>query len=202
MQGGAANVSWAGNRFAFTGTVGSAHETNTVLGALSGGLLDLGAGNTIYADAYAYYKLSDDIDLTARATFAHTVSDASGDFIVGLSDIDSNAFAFGANVGNFEFSVSQPLAITNGALRYAYAEYDVVKMDKNKYELNVVDTYVENLSLCPEKRELRLMGTYRHKFGEFTDGAFGFIYRINPNHTDDFGNESIFMLKMSHRLGV
>jgi hypothetical protein len=202
MQGGAANVSWAGNRFAFTGTVGSAHETNTVLGALSDGLLDLGAGNTIYADAYAYYKLSDDIDLTARATFAHTVSDASGDFIVGLSDIDSNAFAFGANVGNFEFSVSQPLAITNGALRYAYAEYDVVKMDKNKYELNVVDTYVENLSLRPEKRETRLMGTYRHKFGEFTDGAFGFIYRINPNHTDDFGNESIFILKMSHRLGV
>lgn len=202
MQGGAANVSWAGNRFAFTGTVGSAHESDTILGAQTGGLLNLGNGNTMYLDAVAQYKLSDDIDLTARATFAHTVSDASGDFIVGLSDIDSNAFAFGANVGNFEFSVSQPLAITNGALRYAYAEYDVVKMDKNKYELNVVDTYVENLSLCPEKRELRLMGTYRHKFGEFTDGAIGFIYRVNPNHTDEFGNESIFMLKMSHRLGI
>ena len=72
----------------------------------------------------------------------------------------------------------------------------------HKYELNVVDTHVEDLSLRPEKRETRLMGTYRHKFGEFTDGAFGFIYRINPNHTDDFGNESIFMLKMSHRLGI
>ena len=202
MQGGAANVSWAGNRFAFTGTVGSAHESDTILGAQTGGLLNLGNGNTMYLDAVAQYKLSDDIDLTARATFAHTASDASGDFIVGLSDIDSNAFAFGANVGNFEFSVSQPLAITNGALRYAYAEYDVVKMDKNKYELDVVDTYVENLSLCPEKRELRLMGTYRHNFGEFTDGAIGFIYRVNPNHTDEFGNESIFMLKMSHRLGI
>ena len=202
MQGGAANVSWAGNRFAFTGTVGSAHESDTILGAQTGGLLNLGNGNTMYFDAVAQYKLSDDIDLTARATFAHTASDASGDFIVGLSDIDSNAFAFGANVGNFEFSVSQPLAITNGALRYAYAEYDVVKMDKNKYELNVVDTYVENLSLCPEKRELRLMGTYRHNFGEFTDGAIGFIYRVNPNHTDDFGNESIFMMKLTHRLGI
>ena len=202
MQGGAANVSWAGNRFAFTGTVGSAHESDTILGAQTGGLLNLGNGNTMYLDAVAQYKLSDDIDLTARATFAHTASDASGDFIVGLSDIDSNAFAFGANVGNFEFSVSQPLAITNGALRYAYAEYDVVKMDKNKYELNVVDTYVENLSLCPEKRELRLMGTYRHNFGEFTDGAIGFIYRVNPNHTDEFGNESIFMMKLTHRLGI
>jgi hypothetical protein len=46
------------------------------------------------------------------------------------------------------------------------------------------------------------MGTYRHNFGEFTDGAFGFIYRVNPNHTDKFGNESIFMLKLSHRLGI
>ncbi|MFQ6703303.1 MAG: hypothetical protein ACLRFO_03850 [Alphaproteobacteria bacterium] len=202
MQGADAHATWKNNRFAFTGAVGSAHESNTVLGALSDGLLNLGAGNTIYADAYAYYKLSDDIDLTARATFARTSADASGDFVMGLTDIDSNAFAFGANIGNFEFSVSQPLAITNGALQYAYAEYDIVSVEDNKYELNVVDTHVEDLSLRPEKRETRLMGTYRHKFGEFTDGAFGFIYRINPNHTDDFGNESIFMLKMSHRLGI
>jgi len=47
-----------------------------------------------------------------------------------------------------------------------------------------------------------LMGTYRHQFGDFTDGAVGFIYRINPNHTDDFGNESIFMMKLTHRLGI
>ena len=202
MQGADAHATWKNDRFVFTGSVGSAHETNTVLGALSDGLLNLGAGDTIYADVYAYYKLSDDINLTARATFARTVADASGDFVMGLTDIDSSAFAFGANIGNFEFSVSQPLAITNGALQYAYAEYDVVSGADNKYELNVVDTHVENLSLRPERREMRLMGTYRHKFGEFTDGAFGFIYRINPNHTDDFGNESIFMLKMSHRLGI
>ena len=72
----------------------------------------------------------------------------------------------------------------------------------NGYQLNVIDTHVENLSLRPEKREMRLMGTYRHQFGDFTDGAVGFIYRINPNHTDDFGNESIFMMKLTHRLGI
>ena len=111
-------------------------------------------------------------------------------------------YNFKWNIENHQHLGLHTEAITDGVLQYAYAEYDVVSGADNKYELKVVDTHVENLSLRPEKRETRLMGTYRHKFGEFTDGAFGVIYRINPNHTDDFGNESIFMLKMSHRLGV
>lgn len=202
MQGGATHIAWTGDKFKFTGSVGNAHESDTLLGAQTGGVLNLGDGDTMYVDAVAQYKLSDDIDLMARATFAQTKSNAGGDFIVGLSDIESNAFAFGANIGNFEFSVSQPLAITDGVLQYAYAEYDVVKGDDNKYELNIVDTHVEDLSLKSEKRETRFMATYRHQFGEFTDGAIGFIYRVNPNHTDDFGNESVFMMKVSHRLGI
>ena len=202
MQGADAHFVWKSDKFAFTGTVGAAYETNTVLGALSDGLLDLGGGNTIYADVYAQYKLSEDVDFTARATFAQTAADASGDFIMGLTDIESNAFALGANFGNFEFSVAQPLAIRGGVLKYAYAEYDVVQVADGQYELNIVDTHIEDLALRPEKRELRLMGTYRHNFGEFTDGAIGFIYRVNPNHTDEFGNESVFMLKLSHRLGI
>jgi len=119
-----------------------------------------------------------------------------------MSDIESNAFAIGANVGKWELTVAQPLAITNGSVNYATADYDVVKVDDYKYDLVVNDTGVKVLDLSPEKRELRISGTYRHNFGEFTDAAFGFIYRINPNHTDEFGNESIFMLKMTHRLGI
>ena len=202
MQGGAANVAWTGDKFKFIGSVGNAHETDTLLGAQTGGLLNLGDGDTMYVDAVAQYKVSDMVDLTARATFAQTRSNARGEFVMGLTDITSNAFAFGANIGNFEFGISQPLAITDGALQYAYAQYDVVDAPDNGYQLNVIDTHVEDLSLRPEKREMRLMGTYRHQFGDFTDGAVGFIYRINPNHTDDFGNESIFMMKLTHRLGI
>ena len=202
MQGGAANVAWTGDKFKFIGSVGNAHETDTLLGAQTGGLLNLGDGDTMYVDAVAQYKVSDMVDLTARATFAQTRSNARGEFVMGLTDITSNAFAIGANIGNFEFGISQPLAITDGALQYAYAQYDVVDAPDNGYQLNVIDTHVENLSLRPEKREMRLMGTYRHQFGDFTDGAVGFIYRINPNHTDDFGNESIFMMKLTHRLGI
>ena len=73
------------------------------------------------------------------------------------------------------------------------------------YPLNLLSfdgTFIENLDLSPDKREVRFTGAYRHNFGEFTDGAVGFIYRVNPNNTDVFGNESIFMMKMTHRLGI
>jgi hypothetical protein len=138
----------------------------------------------------------------ARATFARTQSDVAGDFVLGMSDIYSNAFALGADIGSFEFSVAMPLAIIDGALQYAHAEYDVVETSDNAYQLNIVDTHVADLALDSDMREVRFSGAYRHKFGEFTDGALGFIYRVNPNHTDEFGNESIFMLKLNHRLGI
>ena len=202
MQGAQTYTEWKNDKFAFSATVGTAHETNTLLGAYTDGLLNLGNGNTTYVDALAQYRVNDLIDFTARATFAHTMADATGGLVLGMSDIDSNAFAFGANVGDFEFSVAQPLAITDGALQYAYADYDVIENANGGYELSVVDTHIANLGLVSDKREVRLSGTYRHKFGEFTDGAFGFIYRVNPNHTDDFGNESIFMMKFTHRLGI
>jgi len=56
--------------------------------------------------------------------------------------------------------------------------------------------------LVPTSRELRFTGSYRQKLGDWTDGALGFIYRVNPNNTDDFGDETIFMFKVSHRLGI
>ena len=198
MNGVDSFVAWNNNDFRLKTSFGIANETDTLLGAYTDGLLNLGAGKTMYTDIEAQYKLNANIDVIARATFAKTSSDATGNFILGLSDVYSNAFAFGANIGNFEFSVSQPLAINSGSMKYAYAKYEV-DADSN---LNIVDTYIADLSLKTDVRETRFMGTYRHKFGEFTDGAFGFIYRINPNHTDEFGNESIFMMKINHRLGI
>ncbi len=202
MNGGQSTIAWENEKFSFAGNFGAAYETNTLLGAWTDGLLNLGNGQTMYVDFVGQYNFADMAELTARATFAQTMSDVAGDFVLGMSDVYSNAFALGVNFGAFEFAVSQPLAITRGNLQYAYADYDVVEVDKNKYELKVVDAYVADLDLRPEKREVRFAGTYRHNFGQFTDAAFGFIYRVNPNNTDDFGDESIFMMKLSHRLGI
>ena len=106
------------------------------------------------------------------------------------------------DAGNFSFIVSAPLAISSGAVMYPYANYEVVEKDDDKYDLNITDAHIANINLRPEAREVRFTGTYRHNFGEFTDGAFGFIYRVNPNNTSEFGNESIFMMKLTHRVGI
>jgi len=202
MQGAQSDITWQGDKFGFTTSVGAAHENNTLLGAMSGGLLEMGNGDTMYVDSELRFSPYHDVTFKLRSTFARTMTDATGQFILGMSDIDSNAFAFGVDAGNFSFSVSQPLTISAGTLMYPYANYELVDLGNGKYDLSITDTHIENLDLHPDNREVRFTGTYRHSFGEFTDGAIGFIYRVHPNNTDEFGNESIFMMKMTHRLGI
>lgn len=201
-QGAQSDISWQKDKFGFTTAIGLMHESDTLLGAQTGGLLNMGQGDTTYVDTELRYSPYEKLSFKARATFAHTVSDASGEFILGLSDINSNAFAFGMDAGNFSFSVSQPLTVSSGSLQYAYADYEIIETEDGKYDLAINDAHIENVSLKPAARELRLSGSYRHSFGPWTDGAIGFIYRVNPNNTDEFGNESIFMMKMTHRLGI
>ncbi len=202
IHGAGANVAWHGKYFGFNTTFGNATETNTVLGAYTDGLLNMGAGQTMYVDNELTFRPTDKLKLTARATFARTTTDGAGDFILGVSKLESNAFAIGADWGNWRFSLAQPLAVRRGALQYAYADYDVVDTDDGNFAINVADAHVAEIDLSAEKRELRFSGEYRHNFGEFTDGAIGFIYRVNPNNTDEFGNESILMMKMTHRVGI
>ena len=202
MQGASTQMAWNGKRVGVQATLGVAHETDTLLGAQTDGLLSMGNGDTTYVDVVARWNLTDGVGVVGRATWAQTHSNPHGNFILGMSNIYSNALSVSANIGAFELSVAQPLAIYDGDLQYAYAEYDVADMGNGRYELNVVDTHVADLDLSAGRREVRFTGTYRHSFGEFTDGAIGFIYRVNPNNTDEFGNESVWMMKLTHRLGI
>ncbi len=202
VNGVGADVAWHGKYFGFNTMVGNANETKTVLGAYTDGLLSMGAGQTVYVDNELIFRPIDNLKLTARATFARTTTDGAGDLVLGVSTIESNAFAFGADFGNFRFSVAQPLAVRHGALQYAYADYNIVDTNDGNYALDITDTHVAEIDLRADKREMRFSGEYRHNFGEFTDGALGFIYRVNPNNTNEFGNESIFMMKLTHRVGI
>ena len=202
VHGAQSDIAWNGDKFGFSASVGTMRETDTLLGAMSGGLLDMGNGDTMYVDTELRWAPTDVLAFKLRSTFARTTADASGQFILGMTDIDSNAFAFGMDAGNFSFAVSAPLAISSGSIQYPHANYEIIETDDGKYDLNITDMYVADLNLRPDKREVRFTGTYRHNFGEFTDGAIGFIYRVNPNNTSEFGNESIFMMKMTHRLGI
>ena len=82
-----------------------------------------------------------------------------------------------------------------------YAEFDVVENNGN-YEIVMNNPHVEYIDLAKQKRELRFSSSYKQSIGQWTDAGVGFIYRVNPNNTDAFGNESIFMMKLSHRLGI
>jgi hypothetical protein len=155
MHGVDSHVAYANDTFGFTASVGVARESDTLLGAVTDGLLSLGAGDTTYVDVLAEYKMFDDVRLTGRATFARTSSDETGGMVMGLTDIKSNAFAFGVDYAGFEFTVAQPLAIIDGALQYAHAEYDVVDSMDGNYDLVVRDACIADLSLTPDFREVR-----------------------------------------------
>jgi hypothetical protein len=189
------------DNFAFNVAVGNMHETNTVLGMYSDGILTMRGGDTQYIDVVAEYKPWEDVNLFARSTFANTHVDIIGGLISDVSDIKSNAFAIGANIGGFDFTAAMPLATVDGKMGYSYAEFTVVE-DDGGYTVAIANPHIEYIDLAKDKREMRFSSSYKQPIGEFTDAGVGFIYRVNPNNTDAFGNESIFMFKLHHRLGI
>ena len=200
-NGIAIDTGYKTDKFAFNVAVGNLHETNTVLGMYSDGILTMRGGDTQYIDAVVAYKPFERVKLTMRGTFADTRVDTIGGIISDVSDIKSNAFAIGADVGGFGFTMAMPLATVAGKMGYDYAEYSVVENDGN-FEVAVNNPHVEYIDLAKQKRELRFSSSYKTPLGKWTDAGIGFIYRVNPNNTDAFGNESLFMFKLHHRLGI
>ena len=200
-NGVAIDTGYKTDKFAFNLAVGNLHETNTVLGMYSDGILAMRGGDTQYIDAIMEYKPFEHVKLSMRGTFADTHVDKVGGIISDVSDIKSNAFAVGADVGGFEFTAAMPLATVSGKMGYDYAEFNVVENNGN-YEISMDNPHVEYIDLAKQKRELRFSSSYKTPLGEWTDAGVGFIYRVNPNNTDEFGNESLFMFKLHHRLGI
>ena len=199
VMGAESGIKFNGEKLSLQSNIGTMHENGTVLGSQFMGLLNINAADTHYVDTTLGYNVNDNLKFTLRGTLAWTrTNDVANDIINGISELKSNAFAAGMRFGNFDISASMPLALTNGALQYSYANFVVDENDN----LQMRDAGVRDLDLTPECREYRFNLAYRHKFGDWTDGALGLIYRIHPNNTDAFGNESIFMMKLSHRLGI
>ena len=202
ISGAESMAGWGNARFGFNASVGAMRENNTALGAYGSGLMEIGSSNTNYVDIDAYFVPWNSVKLRARATFAHTTPNIESGSIVQMSEFDSNAFAVSADIGNLSFGASMPLAVSKGNLDYAYANYDIVEDADGRYDLAISSMGMRHIDMSPRTRELRFNASYRHNFGPFTDGAIGFIYRINPNNIDEYGNESIFMMKLSHAIGI
>jgi len=101
----------------------------------------------------------------------------------------------------FCFTAAMPLAVVDGNMGYSYSDLSVVE-NENGYDIAINNPHVEYIDLSAQKRELRFSGSYKQPIGEFTDAGLGFIYRVNPGNTDAFGNESVLMFKLHHRLGI
>ena len=201
VNGASLNTGYKNDKLSFNVSFGTIHENNTVLGMYSDGLLAMNGANTTYVDTVAKYKVLDNASLYLRGTFADTRADANGGLITNLSNIKSNSFAIGFDIAGLSLTASMPLAVVDGKMGYDYAQYEVVD-NEGKYEIAIHNAHTEYIDLSAAKREARFALSYKTALGEFTDAGIGMIYRVNPNNTDAFGNESIFMLKLHHRLGI
>jgi hypothetical protein len=200
VSGGEFGVVFDRGVFSVASIIGFMDESETMLGSYSDGLLAFGAGETAYIDSVLTIRASEKLQLNARYTAAQTKTNATGEFILGMSDLRSDAMSVGVEFGGWSFNVSRPLAVTRGHLQYASADYDLVESDTG-FDL-VANPYARNLDLAAHGRETRFSAAYRAKFNDWTSGALGFIYRSNPNHTDEFGDETILMFKLNHKLGI
>lgn len=202
VNGFAADTKYSGDKFGLALSVGVMNESDTVLGMYSGGLLNMSGGKTRYVDAIATYKPMDQVRLFARGTFANTGVTEFGGMIVDVSDIKSNAFAFGADVGGFGLTVSAPLAVVDGRMGYNYSDLSVVENADGGYGVAIDNSHIEYVDLSALRREFRFSMSYRAALDENTTGGAEFIYRVNPGNTNAFGNESILMFKMHRVLGL
>ena len=201
VSGGSFDTKYSDDKFAFGLSVGMMNETNTVLGMYSDGLLYMKGGKTQYVDAVATYKPMDNVKLSMRGTFANTSVDEFGGMITSVSDIKSNAFSLGLDVGGFALTVAAPVAVVDGSMGYGYAEFNVVEND-NGYEIAMNNAHNEYVDLSAQNREFRFTSSYKKQIGAMTDGGVEFMYRVNPNNTNVFGNESIIMFKLHHHVGI
>jgi hypothetical protein len=199
-SGAETSAAFAANGFSVGAAAGTMRESATVLGTFSDGMLGLGGGETMYLDASASYSPSNYMRFFARGTFARTAADPAAGVVRGMTAIESNAFSVGAEIGGLSLMASLPLAVARGRMQYATADYRVIETE-NGFALDAAP-YTAELDMRPDAREARLSLAYRARLGEFTNGAVGFVYRLNPNHTDEFGNESLLMLKLSHKIGI
>ena len=162
--------------------VGFMNEEDTVLGAQSDGLFDMGGGKTAYGTA--------ELKIGAFAfkySIARTTTSPGYGVIESMSDLYSDAYSMQANFGKWSFNLSRPLAVTSGSLKYATMDYEIVDAD-NGYDLNT-DPYLDQINLAPENRETMASLLYR-----MTDNlAFGVVERLNPNNTS--GHEEVVMMK-------
>ncbi|MDR0449081.1 MAG: hypothetical protein LBG89_01305 [Rickettsiales bacterium] len=188
-------------KFALGFAAGQAIESNSILGAYGSGLLEMGGSRSEFVRANAGYNLGDAVKLSASAEIARTTPNNSSNLIMSeVSGFTSTAMSAGLDIGNISLGAALPLAVIDGRVKYLNVDMDYIDA-AHGYDL-VVNSTDREINMASREREVRFNAAYKMDLGIFTTANAGVIYRINPDNSSAFGNESILMFKLKHRLGI
>ncbi|MDR2685580.1 MAG: ankyrin repeat domain-containing protein [Rickettsiales bacterium] len=207
IYGAQLNAGYKTETLQATLSAGSAIESDTILGAYGSGLLELGGSNSIFARFDFNKSLPDligqsrPLKISISSEVARTTPNKTQNYVINnMSEFISTAASAKLDWGNLSVGVALPLAVVHGTMDYLDVQMWTDETEDG-YKL-MVDASLHNINMANSEREVRLNAEYKLELGEFTTANLGAIYRINPNNTAQFGNESILMLKLSHKLGI
>ena len=163
-QGAQSDVSWQKDKFGFTTAIGLMHESDTLLGAQTGGLLNMGQGDTTYVDK-EFNKINQNIDLKAN-----------------IVDVN-NGLNLKANINDVYNKTEIDNKLSNVAiLDNVYTKQEIDKMEEGLVDFTMpyTDTYSETSQNTTYLNSHRLspLSSYFNLYTlpiDDTDSIVGFI---------------------------
>ncbi|MBT8114705.1 MAG: S8/S53 family peptidase [Arenicella sp.] len=193
-------------KFKFNERIGSSlqygqiQERGSVFGGAAGGVFGVKTATTHAVNIGAFVTATDKLTLVANYGLGRTSVDSSVDSLLsGFSGLRSDWYSLGM-IGNNIFraqdqlgvSLSQPLKIRSGEVNFSIPTARDLNGDI-AFDTERLDLAETNATEHRAEAYYRTMLTDKLEFGSFV------LYRQNPNHVRDYGNETLFMATLRYR---
>ncbi len=178
--------------------IGMLQEQGSVLGSVSRGAMEIGRGaRTAFVGGRVDFKISNSIELFARASYGITDVEASFSGILGnISTLKSHSYLIGLkksalflNNDQFSLTFSQPLLLSGG-------NASISKVLSRDYVNDVYNMSLERLSLTPTGRERDIEISYGvgNLYGRSV--RLNVLHQINPGHSQNIPDATTFLLRL------
>ncbi len=184
------------NGFGVSLQTGYTNESETLLGAESGGAFDMGQdGKSYYAGLAAKYDVTNNLSFLANYNFGVSEMDsAKHSLISGMGKVYSDSFSFGAEYKDaiskndaFRFAVSQPLRVMDGSAQLSLPQ-GILASGEVIYDR-------QNISLSPNGREIDLEGYYKVGLSAGSKLDLGGMVRFEPDHIEGAEPEGLLLMR-------
>jgi len=188
----------ATNQISLVFDIGMLREQGSVLGSVSRGAMEIGSGaKTAFVGGRFDFKISDSIELFARASYGITDVETSFSGILGnISTLKSHSYLIGLKknalfLDNDQLSLtfSQPLLLSGG-------NASISKVISRNYVNDTFDMSLERISLTPAGRERDIEISYGigNLYGRSV--RFNVLHQINPGHIQNIPNATTFLVRL------